>query len=166
MSELKISKELFYASIEKLEKIGKRKGYRDYEDLAIIATTKANENFEPSKGYKFNTILYTTFRNVLVDENRRLNTNKRQGKTVTISKFEDSENGNNLELQGKPTNTMEVLQFHLKDAYDNNIINKIEHDILSLKSLGNNFYEIASKLDISLGSAHGLHEKAIAKMAS
>ena len=165
MSELKISKELFYASIEKLEKIGKRKGYRDYEDLAIIATTKANELFDPSKG-KFNTILYPVFRNILIDENWKLNTNKRQGKEVSITKFNDKEEGNNLELQGKPTNTMEVLQFHLKDAYDNNIINKLEHDILSLKSLGNNFYEIASKLDISLGSAHGLHEKAIAKMAS
>lgn len=166
MSELKISIELFYASIDKLSRKARRLGYTDFEDLAIMAVTKANELFNPSLGNKFNTILYPCFKNILIDENRRLNTNKRQGKTVTISKFTDSEDGNNIELQGKPTNTMEVLQFHLKDAYDNNVINKLEHDILSLKSLGNNFYEIASKLDVSLGSAHGLHEKAIAKMAS
>lgn len=166
MSELKISVEVFYASIEKLGKIGKRKGYSDWEDLAIIATTKANENFEPSKGYKFNTILYTTFRNILIDENRRLNTAKREGKTVTISKFEDSENGNNFELQGRPTNTMEVLEFHLRDAYDAGVIDFTEHNILALRSKGYNFDEIAKKLDISQGSAFGLHAKAIAKMAS
>ena len=166
MSELKISVELFYASIDKLSRKARRLGYTDFEDLAIMAVTKANELFNPSLGNKFNTILYPCFKNILIDENRRLNTNKRQGKTVTISKFEDSENGNNFELQGRPTNTMEVLTFHLRDAYDNGVIDFTEHNILALRSKGYNFDEIAKKLDISQGSAFGLHSKAIAKMAS
>ena len=166
MSELKISVELFYASIDKLSRKARRLGYADFEDLAIMSVTKANELFDPSLGNKFNTILYPCFKNILIDENRRLNTNKRQGKTVTITKFEDSENGNNIELQGRPTNTMEVLTFHLRDAYDAGIIDFTEHNIFALRSKGYNFDEIAKKLDISQGSAFGLHSKAIAKMAS
>ena len=146
--------------IEKISNKLKKQGFKNHEDLSQDVYVIASQSYDDSKG-KFETFCFNVMRSVKIDYLRK----QVYRKTVTIDNTLDNEEGNNMELQGKSTNTMEVLKFHLKDAFDCGIINELEHNILSLKALGNNFYEIAEALEISLGSAHGLHSKAIAKMA-
>ena len=146
--------------VEKISNKLKKQGFKNHEDLSQDVFVIASQSYNESLG-KFETFCFNVMRSVKVDYLRK----QVYRKTVTIDNSLDNEDGNNMELQGKSTNTMEVLKFHLKDAFDNGIINELEHNILSLKALGNNFYEIADLLEISLGSAHGLHSKAIAKMA-
>jgi len=146
--------------IEKISNKLKKQGFKNHEDLSQDVFVIASQSYDDSKG-KFETFCFNVMRSVKVDYLRK----QVYRKTITIDNSLDNENGNNNELQANPTNTMEVLKFHLKDAFDNGVINELEHNILSLRALGNNFDEIAETLEISQGSAHGLHSKAIAKMA-
>jgi len=146
--------------IEKISNKLKKQGFKNHEDLSQDVFVIASQSYDDSKG-RFETFCFNVMRSVKIDYLRK----QAYRKTVTIDNSLDNEDGNNNELQANPTNTMDILKFHLKDAFDNGIINELEHNILSLKALGNNFYEISDLLEISLGSAHGLHSKAIAKMA-
>ena len=146
--------------IEKISNKLKKQGFKNHEDLSQDVFVIASQSYDDSKG-KFETFCFNVMKSVKVDYLRK----QAYRKTITIDNSLDNEDGNNNELQANPVNTMDILKFHLKDAFDNNIINQLEFNILSLKALGNNFYEISDLLEISLGSAHGLHSKAIAKMA-
>lgn len=146
--------------IEKISNKLKKQGFKNHEDLSQDVFVIASQSYNESLG-KFETFCFNVMRSVKIDYLRK----QVYRKTITIDNSLDNEDGNNNELQANPTNTMDILKFHLKDAFDNGIINELEHNILSLRALGNNFDEIAEALDISLGSAHGLHSKAIAKMA-
>lgn len=147
----------------KMVGVGRKYGfqYADSLNLAQDVLLIACKKYNPSKGAKFSTFCWYIFNHKTIDGLRKTN-HRYNKKTVSITKFEDKENGNNRELQGKRVNSMEVLKLHLKDHFDNGIINQKEHNVLLLRAMGYDFYQIASELDISLGSAHGTYQKGLA----
>ena len=161
-----VSNEEINTITSKMVGVGRKYGFQNADclDLAQDVLYIAIRKYNPNKGAKFATFCWYLFNNKVIDGLRKIN--HRYYKKTSISKFEDKQDGNNKEIAGKRLDTMQVLKMHLKDNFDAGIITRKEHDVLVLRAHGNDFYEIASILDISLGSAHGLHEKAIAKMAS
>ena len=136
--------------------------YHDCLDLAQDVLLKACKKYDSSKA-RFSSFCWYLFNSRMIDGFRRKN-NWYNKKIVKIDKYKDTENGNNNEIQSKKVNSMEVLKMHLKDNYDNGIINKKQFNILCLRGMGHDFYEIASILDISLGSAHGNYESGLASI--
>jgi len=146
----------------KMVGVGRKYGYQfaDSQNLAHDVLLVAIRKYNPLKLAKFSTFCWYIFNHKTIDGLRKQN-HRHNKKTKSIEKFEDKENGNNKELQGKRLDTMQVLKMHLKDNFDAGIINRKEHDVLVLRAHGNDFYQIAEILDISLGGAHGTYEKGL-----
>lgn len=147
--------------------VGRKYGYQfaDSQNLAQDVLIVATKKYDPLRGAKFSTFCWYIFNHKTIDGLRKVN-HRHNKKVRSIDKFEDKEGGNNKELQGKRLDTMAVLKMHLKDNFDNGIITRKEHDVLVLRAHGNDFYEIASILDISLGGAHGTYEKGLSAICA
>ena len=151
----------------KMVGVGRKYGYQfaDSQNLAHDVLLVAIRKYNPLKLAKFSTFCWYIFNHKTIDGLRKQN-HRHNKKTVSITKFEDKENGNNKELQGKKLDTMQVLKMHLKDNFDCGKITRKEHDVLVLRAHGNDFYQIAEILDISLGGAHGTYEKGLAAICA
>ena len=143
--------------------VGRKYGYQfaDSQDLAQDVLLVATKKYNPLKGASFSTFCWYIFNHKTIDGLRKVN-HRHNKKVKSIDSYLDKEEGNNGEIAGKRLDTMQVLKMHLKDNFDAGIITKKEHDVLVLRAHGNDFYEIASILDISLGSAHGTYQKGLA----
>lgn len=157
-----VSNEEINTITSKMIGVGRKYGFQsaDCQDLAQDVLYVAIRKYNPNKGARFATFCWYLFNRKVIDGLRRIN--HKYYKKISISKFEDKQEGNNKELQGKRVNSMEILKLHLKDHFDNNKITKKEHNVLLLRAMGYDFYQIASELDISLGSAHGTYQKGLA----
>jgi DNA-directed RNA polymerase specialized sigma24 family protein len=146
----------------KMVGVGRKYGFQNADclDLAQDVIYVAIRKYNPNKGAKFATFCWYLFNRKVIDGLRRIN--HKYYKKTSITKMMDKEEGNNKEIAGKRLDTMQVLKMHLKDNFDAGIITRKEHDVLVLRAHGNDFYEIASILDISLGSAHGTYQKGLA----
>lgn len=147
--------------------VGRKYGFQfaDSQNLAQDVLVKACKKYNSAKGASFSTFCWILFNHLTIDGLRKVNHHHNK-KTRSIDKFMDKEEGNNKEIAGKRLDTMQVLKMHLKDNFDNGIITRKEHDVLVLRAHGNDFYQIAEILDISLGGAHGTYEKGLASICA
>jgi DNA-directed RNA polymerase specialized sigma24 family protein len=143
--------------------VGRKYGFQnaDCENLCQDVLEKACRKYKPAKGASFSTFCWILFNHLTIDGLRKVN-HRFNKKLKSIAKFEDKEGGNNRELKAPRVNSMNILKLHLKDHFDANKITRKEHDCLVLRCMGYDFSEIAFKLDISVGSAHGTYQKGLA----